>query len=116
MTSRPVCQTCHLRPCAINYHRGDRIYYRRRCELCVKTRSVKRHQRPLWQQQGYEKKHRCERCGFHSTVSQVFAVYVIDGNLRNTLPVNLRTVCANCQIVITVTGLGWRRAELVSDF
>jgi hypothetical protein len=116
MNQRPICQICQLRVCAINYHRAGRIYYRRRCELCVKKHSERRHSQPLWQQRGYEKKRRCERCGFHSDVSQVFAVYVVDGDLRNTTPVNLRTVCANCQIVITVTGLGWRRAELVSDF
>ena len=82
----------------------------------LKDQQIKKLTKPLWQQSGYQKKQRCERCGFQSRIAQVFAVYVIDGNLRNTTPPNLRTVCANCQIVLSVSGEGWRRADLVSDF
>lgn len=116
MCTRPVCTVCRLRPCAINYHRDDRIFYRSKCELCLKDHSVKKLSKPLWQQQGYQKKNRCQRCGFHSNISQVFSVYVVDGNLRNITPPNLRTVCANCQILLSVTGEVWKNVDLISDF
>lgn len=116
MKPRPVCTVCKLRPCAVNYHKEQTVYYRKRCELCLKKQNEKRLSKPLWQQSGYKKKHKCERCGFHSKVSQIFSVFTVDGNLRNTSPINLRTVCANCQILISVSGESWKNADLTSDF
>ena len=42
-------------------------------------------------------------------------VYFIDGNLRNTVTSNLKTVCANCQRLQGVRRLGWRVGDLVAD-
>ena len=114
--TRPLCRTCNLRPCAVNYHLKSRVYYRSKCERCWRQHGDQRHLKPRWQSRGYQKKNRCERCGFHNTLSQIFAVYVVDGDLNNTAPNNLRTVCANCQILLSVTGQGWRNADLISDF
>jgi len=39
----------------------------------------------------------------------------VDGNLRNTNAVNLKTVCANCQRLGSTRRLGWRVGDLVAD-
>lgn len=116
MNDRPLCRLCKVRPCAVNYHKNEQVYYRKFCERCTKIRKQQSYDKPLWQKQGYQKKNRCDRCGYHSEYPQVFSVYCIDGNLKNTLPTNLRTVCANCQITLGVNGVNWLNAELASDF
>jgi hypothetical protein len=42
-------------------------------------------------------------------------VLFVDGNLRNTNPLNLKTVCANCQRLSGTRRLGWRMGDLVAD-
>jgi hypothetical protein len=116
MNARPLCQKCRIRPCAVNYHSDEVVHYRSQCERCWRQKKQLAYSKPLWQLRGYQKKNRCDRCGFSSTVSQAFAVYSVDGDLKNTAPNNLRTVCANCQIILSVSAEGWRNAELVSDF
>jgi hypothetical protein len=116
MNDRPLCSHCKLKPCAVNYYRNDRVYYRKKCVRCQQLSQQQAYTKPLWQRQGYQKKNRCDRCGHHSEYSQVFSVYCVDGNLKNTLPTNLRTVCANCQITLSVKGVNWHNAELISDF
>lgn len=113
---RPLCKTCKTRPCAVNYHNGERIHYRSRCERCWKQKRQQSYSKPVWQLRGYQKKNTCERCGYRSNISQVFGVYCVDGDLKNTQPNNLRTVCANCQILLSVSNQGWANAELVSDY
>jgi hypothetical protein len=49
-------------------------------------------------------------------VSQVFGVFCVDGNLSNNNINNLRTVCANCQILLSVSDTGWSKADLFSDY
>jgi Protein of unknown function (DUF3716) len=100
----------------VNYYYKGQPYFRKKCHQCSKQASHPVLSQPLWQQQGYQKKKQCDRCGFKSQIFQVMTVYVVDGDLRNTAPNNLRTVCANCQILLSVTGEGWRNAELISDF
>lgn len=39
----------------------------------------------------------------------------VDGNLRNTVHTNLKTVCANCQRLSSVRRLGWRVGDLIAD-
>jgi hypothetical protein len=107
---------CRVRACAVNYHKKDRVYYRKFCERCAKFKKKQQYSVPVWQKQGYQKKTHCDRCDYHSEYSQVFSVYCVDGNLKNTLPTNLRTVCANCQITLSVKGVSWANAELISDF
>ena len=111
--TRPLCKSCHRRVVAINYVRNGRTHYRRRCEQCSRKRKPAR---ARWQQAGYKKKPHCEKCGFKSRWQQQFFVYHTDGNLNNVDLTNLRTVCANCQIEIAITGLGWAQGDLVPDF
>ena len=42
-------------------------------------------------------------------------VFFVDGNLRNTVSTNLKTVCANCQRLASVRRLGWKIGDLVAD-
>jgi len=113
---RPLCKICKTRPCAVNYHSGDRIYYRSRCERCWKQKRQQAYSKPAWQLRGYQKKNTCDRCGYRNNISQVFGVCCVDGDLKNTQPNNLRTVCANCQILMSVSNQSWQNADLISDY
>jgi ribosomal protein L44E len=42
-------------------------------------------------------------------------VYFVDGNKKNVNPINLKTVCANCQRLTSVKRLGWRMGDLQAD-
>ena len=50
---RPLCK-CGHRPAAINYKKGNKVYYRKLCEKCL--RNGVNHGIPLWKQRGYEKR------------------------------------------------------------
>lgn len=111
---RPLC-VCGQRPAAINYKKDDRIYYRKKCEICTKHGGTG-HGIPKWKQAGYDKKDLCEKCGFTSTHSEQFNVFHVDGDLNNCRPSNLKTVCANCQRILQKEGVRWRQGDLVPDF
>ncbi len=113
---RPLCKNCRENPAAVNYHGKNRIYYRSLCETCIsrKTNPEKLIQ-PSWQKSGYKKKLKCEQCGFKSKHHQQFAVLYVDGNLRNNNWPNLRSVCANCVIEISLKGLGWKTDSVEPD-
>jgi len=110
---RPLCK-CGQRPAAINYKKGDRIYYRKLCERCL--RNGQGHGIPIWQQQGYVKKDLCEKCGFTSKHEEQFNVFHIDGDLKNCSVTNLKTICANCQRLMQKTGSKWKQGDLLPDF
>ena len=110
---RPLC-TCGERPAAINYRKEGKIYYRKKCERCL--RKGLSHGIPLWRQRGYEKKTACEKCSFKSKYSEVFNVFHIDGDLQNCRPNNLKTICANCQRTLQKEGVKWRQGDLRPDF
>jgi hypothetical protein len=112
---RPLCCICHSRPCAINYYKNKRVYYRTKCEICAKHDGTAKGV-PKWYQSGYRQKDQCERCGFTSKDSAVFNVYHIDGDLNNTRRANLKTVCANCQRIFQKLGVKWRQGDLTPDF
>lgn len=110
---RPLCK-CKRRPAAINYKKGSKVYYRSLCETCLKNglgAGI-----PRWQKFGYTKKNICEKCGFKSKHHEQFDVYHIDGNLNNSRPANLKTVCANCQRIIQKEGVKWKQGDLIADF
>lgn len=115
MQKRPLCQACGKKPSAINYKHGSRVYYRSRCDSCIRKKRGIPAPKPNWLKSGYRKKLQCEKCGFKSRYSEHFFVYHVDGNLNNTNHMNLRTVCANCQIEIAKLGLGWVQGDLVPD-
>jgi len=110
---RPLCK-CKQRPAAINYKKGNKTYYRKLCETCL--RNGIGHGIPKWKQAGYKKLDTCEKCGFQSKHSEQFNVFHIDGSLENCRPNNLKTICANCQRIIQKSGVKWKQGDLVPDF
>ncbi len=110
---RPLC-ICGFRPAAVNYRKNGRVYYRKKCEACLKGGVLSGI--PKWYQDGYRMKSACDICGFKSKHKEQFNVYHIDGNLNNSKTSNLKTVCANCQRILAKEGLKWTRGSLQPDF
>jgi hypothetical protein len=112
---RPLCISCGIRPAAINYKKNNRVYYRKKCEVCVKYAGVQPGI-PKWQRDGYFIKNTCDKCGFKSSHKEQFNVFFADGNLNNTRPSNLKTVCANCQRILHKHEVSWKQGDLRPDF
>ena len=110
---RSLCKTCRNRPCAVNYYKEGKAFYRSQCDTCARGAIPKK---PRWAQSGYKKKEVCEKCGFKSKHPEQFNVYHIDENLNNCRPTNLKTVCANCQRILQKEGVRWRQGDLIADF
>ena len=110
---RSLCKICNERPCAVNYYKDKKVYYRTKCDTCARGAEPKR---PRWYQLGYRKKDHCERCGYRSRYTEQFNVFHIDGDLDNCRPANLKTVCANCQRSLHRDGVQWRQGDLEPDF
>lgn len=113
--NRPICKACGQRFCAINLHREGRIYYRSRCEHCIRRGKKIKTPDPRWKQAGYKKKTVCDRCGFRAKYSAQLMVYHVDGNLNNTDTKNLKTVCQNCAVEIPKLDLTWKSGDLEPD-
>jgi hypothetical protein len=113
--TRPVCQACQQRLCAVNYVRNERTHYRGRCEYCIKRKIQKKPPVPRWQSSGYTKKNTCELCGFRSRYVAQLLVYHVDGDLNNNLARNLKTICQNCVIQVERSNLPWRAGDLEPD-
>lgn len=111
---RPLC-ICGFRPAAINYKKNNKVYYRKKCEICL-SHPTTRVGIPKWKYGGYEKKSFCEKCGFSSQHIEQFNVYYIDGNMDNYNPKNLKTICANCQRILHKDGILWKQGDLLPDF
>ena len=109
---RPLC-SCGLRPCAVNYRKGKKTYYRKLCEACLYKGSNAGS--PKWFRSGYKLKNICDKCGFKNPHKEVFNVFHVDGDLKNCRVANLKTVCANCQRVLHKEGVRWRQGDLVPD-
>ena len=115
MSMRPLCKKCKKKPSAINYHKDNRTFYRSMCESCCRTGGGAKGI-PRWQENGYIKKSKCEKCGFSSRNEKQFDVYHIDGRLDNCRPSNLKTICANCQRITQKEGIRWKQGDLTPDF
>jgi hypothetical protein len=111
--SRPLC-ICGYRPAAVNYVKNGRTYYRKKCESCLAGGVG--HGIPKWYSDGYRMKSVCDKCGFKSKHSEQFNVFHVDGNLNNSRPLNLKTVCANCQRTLAKEGVKWSQGGLQPDF
>lgn len=109
---RPLCKLCKEKPCAINYHKNNKTYYRSKCDSCDRKTKTRM---PKWYQLGYRKKNFCEKCGYHSNYPEQFNVFHIDGNLNNCRPRNLKTICANCQRILYKENASWRQGDLTPD-
>ena len=112
---RPICSACNQRPCAINCYRDGRVYYRSRCEYCIKKSKRIKPPEPRWKSAGYKKKPTCDRCGFKARYSVQLLVYHVDGNLNNNTTRNLKTVCQNCAVEIPKVDLPWSPGDLEPD-
>jgi hypothetical protein len=110
---RSLCKTCKEKPCAVNYYKNDRVYYRRECDSCSRGATPTK---PRWAQAGYKKKDSCEKCGHRSRHPEQFNVFHVDGNLNNCRPTNLKTICANCQRTLQKEGVTWRQGDLLADY
>ena len=116
MFKRTLCPVCNENLVAVNYVKADVTHYRSRCSGCIRIGKKLKRQPPAWAKTGYKKKERCEMCNFKAkTIKQLF-VYHVDGNLKNTNTLNLKTICANCQIELAGTRLPWKPATIVPDF
>ena len=113
MTERTLCQACHKKPAAINCHKNNKTYYRKRCDSCSR---MNRKIVPNWHLAGYKKKPVCERCGFKSRMPQQMAVHYIDGNTLNTSVLNLKSICLNCEVEIRKSGAVWKQGDLIPDY
>ena len=113
---RPLCVTCKSKPRAYAYKKGNKIYWRKLCDACNRKKAKKKIGGiTALQRSGYRKKSKCELCGFKAQTQLQLDVLFIDGNLRNTNSINLKTVCANCQRLSSVKRLGWKIGDLVAD-
>ena len=114
--NRPICKECKARPRAYAYRKGDIIYWRSLCDTCNRKKAGKKVGGvTALQRSGYKKHKKCELCGFKAQQSGQLDVFFVDGSMKNTAAVNLKTVCANCQRLESVRNLGWRIGDLVAD-
>ena len=112
---RPLCQVCGKNSAAINGYHSDKIYYRKRCNACIRRDRQLPRQTPRWQSMGYKKKPTCDRCGFRAKHSAQLLVYHVNGNLNDCELRNLKTVCLNCIEEIRRLDLPWRAGDLSPD-
>ena len=111
---RQICPICKTNPVAINYRRGQKVYYRTACTPCIHTKRKKVEPVPGWIKSGYKKNTKCDRCGFKFRSSEQSIVYYIDGDLNNNHWANLKTICLNCQPEIK--NIRWRPGSIQPDF
>lgn len=114
--ARPICASCNKEPCAINYKRKEKTYYRKICDSCGKRKSKKKSSIHLWEKAGYKKKSTCDCCGFKATYNSQTTVFHIDGDLTNVNFTNLRTICLNCVEVVKRKEVNWKRGDLRVDY
>ena len=112
---RPICSACNQRPVAVNYRRADALFYRSRCDNCIRRGRQQKAPVPRWQSAGYKKKTVCDRCGFRSRYASQLVVYHVDGRLTNTELSNLRTVCLNCVEEVRRLDVPWKPGDLQAD-
>jgi ribosomal protein S27AE len=109
--SRKTCPACKSRPVAIAYHRGEKTYYRNRCDWCIRHNKKEVPTVSAWVKTGYTKKPHCERCGFVAKHRDQLLVAYLDGDLTNGDVYNLKTICQNCKVAIKHERLAWRHEE-----
>ena len=113
---RPICPACKQRLCAVNCYRDDKIYYRSRCDYCIRKNRKIKPAEPKWKESGYKKKPTCDKCGFRAKFSAQLLVYHVDGNLNNSGLRNLKTICQNCVVELAKSDAVWKPGDLEPDF
>ena len=113
---RPLCSSCKIKPRAFNYRRKGKVYYRTKCDQCIKEdKGLNTGKKQTWEKTAYRKKHICEKCGFKSKHPAQMDVYHVDGNLKNCEWSNLKTICANCSRIKSMEEVGWKQGDLLPD-
>jgi hypothetical protein len=113
---RPLCKVCNKNPAAINGYHNEKLYYRSRCNVCIRQDKKIKPARPRWHTAGYKKKPTCDRCGFRARHHIQLVVYHVDGDLNNCETRNLKTVCLNCIAEVVRLELPWRAGDITPDF
>jgi len=115
---RKLCPTCGERPVAVNYVSESGTHYRSQCDACLRKKKKIKPKPPSWQLAGYRKKPACEVCGFRAKLpDKQLLVYHLDGNLKNTDVLNLKTVCLNCSKEIEQKkNITWKPGDITADF
>lgn len=112
---RPLCSVCQRNSVAINRYYKGKVYYRSKCNSCIRRKRKLPPQIPRWKEKGYTKKPTCDRCGFRARYSAQLLVYHVDGNLNNCSIRNLKTICLNCVVAIPRLDLPWQPGDLEPD-
>ena len=113
---RPLCTVCNSNPRAIAYYKYERVYYRSRCNICIRKNKKLKAVKPRWVTAGYKKKPTCDRCGFKARHQTQLTVYHVNGDLNDCAALNLKTVCLNCVAEIVRLELPWRAGDISPDF
>lgn len=114
---RPYCPVCSENLVAVNYKRDNVVHYRSKCSACIRKSRKLKPQPPAWARSGYKKPDRCELCNFKAkNVAKQLFVYHVDGNLKNNNWHNLKTICANCRIELSMSRVAWKPSTIVPDF
>jgi len=111
---RKLCPICKKNPQAINYYRGDKVYFRSACTPCINQKRKPIIQVPGWVKSGYKKHEKCDRCSFKFKLNDQSKVFYVDGNTNNNHWANLRTICLNCTSEVAKTS--WRPSPIQPDF
>lgn len=85
---RGVCQNCGILPKAYNYKKDGRIYYRKVCDRCARSKNTPI--APAWMMQGYKKSTTCDCCGYKAEFKEQLLVYELSRGFK--------TICLNCQM------------------
>ena len=112
---RPLCKVCGKNLAAINGYHRDKIYYRSRCNPCIRRDKKMRPAEPRWKSAGYKKKPTCDRCGFRAKYAAQLMVLHVNGDLNDCELRNLKTVCLNCIEEVKRLDLPWQRGDLEPD-
>jgi hypothetical protein len=87
------------------------------CDSCIRKGKKLKPVPPAWFRSGYRKKIVCEKCGYRAKFPEKqMTVFHLDGNLRNTDSINLKTVCLNCRVEVSASKLPWRESTIIPDF
>ena len=114
---RPLCTACNSTPAAVNYIKEGYHYYRKLCDACIRNGKKHKAVPPAWYRAGYRKQPVCDKCGWRAKYPEKqMAVFHIDGNLKNTNNFNLKTVCLNCRVELSLSKLPWKESPLTPDF
>jgi len=113
--NRPICPLCNKNYSAVNYIREGVRHYRSCCDECGRKKKKLTPRKSHWSKSGYKKKATCDLCGFKSLFTSQITVFHVDGNLENSTPANLRSICLNCVEVVKKKEVNWKRGDLQVD-